>query len=42
MLSRDTGHKRVPAPPQMTTGIKRAPLIVRRLVMIWLLLAYRP
>jgi len=26
----------------MTTGIKRAPLIVRRLVMIWLFLAYRP
>jgi hypothetical protein len=28
MLSRDTGHKRVPAPPHMTTGIKRRPLIV--------------
>jgi hypothetical protein len=29
MLSRDTGHNRVPAPPHMITGIKRRLAIAR-------------
>jgi hypothetical protein len=29
MLSRDTGHSRVPAPPHMITGIKRRLPIAR-------------
>jgi hypothetical protein len=29
MLSRDTGHSRVPAPPHMITGIRRLSPIAR-------------